>query len=60
MSSSARPSAFTPNSSSATPPSAITPAPMKKPIAAWLASPVAMSRPNSNGPAIPPAAVPTA
>ncbi len=54
------PSERTPKISSATPPSAMTAAPMAKPIATRLASPVSMSEPNSNGPMIPPIPVPTA
>ena len=42
------------------PPIAITTAPMKKPIATWSSLPEAIRWPNSSGPAIPPAAVPTA
>ena len=60
MSSSDCCSARTPKNSSAMPPSAIAPAPMKKPMATWSALPLWMNWPNSSGPAIPPTAVPTA
>src|SRR5699024_1818277 len=55
-----RPSALTPKTSSASPPSAITAAATRKPIATGTRSPVSMRVPNSSGPAMPPTAVPTA
>src|SRR5699024_8240840 len=55
-----RPSALTPKTSSASPPSAITAAATRKPIATGTLSPVSMRVPNSSGPAMPPTAVPTA
>jgi len=60
MSSRLLPAASTPNKSSATPPSDIAAAPMKNPIASCPVSPESMRWPNRSGPAIPPAAVPTA
>jgi hypothetical protein len=54
------PSARTPHSSSATPPSAIAAAPMKKPVATWSALPLWMNWPKRSGPEMPPTAVPTA
>ena len=42
------------------PPTAIVAAPMKKPIATLLWLPVLIRWPKSSGPAMPPAAVPTA
>ena len=54
------PSALMPYSSSAIPPSAITPAPMKNAIATCDSSPDSIILPNRNGPVMPPIAVPIA
>ncbi len=60
MSSSSAFSALTPKKISATPPSAITPAPRKNAIATWDSSPLSIIFPNRYGPVMPPIAVPMA
>ena len=60
MSSSDARSAFTPRKSSAIPPIAITPAPIRNATPTHVRSFVAIIFPNSSGPMIPPSPVPTA